>query len=72
MQIPKTNILLNKFWVARAVAERDAVLKQADSAAHELSQMRESAAVLQQQLQSMKLEKKAETDKNAKVQRQLQ
>jgi len=49
------------------VAERDAALKQNESASRELSQLRESSAVLQQQLHVMTLEKQSEAEKSAKV-----
>ena len=49
------------------VAERDAALKQNESTARELSQLRESSAVLQQQLHVMTLEKQSEAEKSAKV-----
>ncbi len=49
------------------VAERDAALKQNESASRELSQLRESSAVLQQQLHVMTLEKQSEAEKSTKV-----
>lgn len=49
------------------VAERDAALKQNESTARELSQLRESSALLQQQLHVMTLEKQSEAEKSAKV-----
>ena len=49
------------------MAERDAALKQNQSTARELSQLRESSAVLQQQLHVMTLEKQSEAEKSAKV-----
>lgn len=49
------------------MAERDAALKQNESTARELSQLRESSAVLQQQLHVMTLEKQSEAEKSAKV-----
>ncbi len=54
-------------WHASAVAERDSALKQADSKACELSQVRESSTALQQQLHVMTLEKQSDADKSAKV-----
>lgn len=49
------------------VAERDTAIKQNESTARELSQLRESSAVLQQQLHVMTLEKQSEAEKSAKV-----
>ena len=50
-----------------AVAERDSALKQAESTARELSQLRDSSAALQQQLHVMTLEKQSQAGKSAKV-----
>ena len=49
------------------MAERDTALKQGNSSAQELSQLRESSAALQQQLHVMSLEKHAESEKAVKV-----
>lgn len=50
-----------------AVAERDTAVKQAESTARELSQLRESSAVLQQQLHVMSVEKQSQAGKSAEV-----
>ena len=50
-----------------AVAERDTAVKQAESTARELSQLRESSAALQQQLHVMTLEKQSQAGKSAEV-----
>lgn len=49
------------------MAERDAAVKQGNSSAQELNQLRESSAALQQQLHVMTLEKQAEAEKAVKV-----
>lgn len=49
------------------MAERDAALKQANTHAQELSQLRESSSALQQQLHVLTLAKQAEIEKAVKV-----
>lgn len=51
------------------MAERDTALRQVNTSAQELSQLRESSSALQQQLHVVTLEKQAELEKAVKVTR---